>query len=189
MEKQTNINTKQESQNEQLLWHYTTLEKLPLIIKDKFIDFGVTVRKKETRALWLSKNQHWEPSASKLLLFGEANGLDSAEQMAMQHEMVGIARIGIQRDADVITWGKFKHKCNWPKAELAALEQISSNHSDWYAMLQRCPIKKWKSVQVWNGSAWDDFDFAVSEDPERIVLKPVIENGNLIMKMTERNDD
>ncbi len=145
-----------------IIWHYTTKEKLTAILSDGKLKVSEAEKRLKLRkpALWFSANQVWEPTATKMI----GDGLGNTRQLTIQeqHEMVGLARIGINYSSGYITWAKYRHESGLNHSTLDSMEKVGiekgGNPADWFATFKNVPEEKWVSVQVWNGTDWAEVE-------------------------------
>ena len=134
-------------------YHYTTYEKLELILKDGEIKQAKAyISENENPFAWVSTHPHFEPTALKAYKpkNGEVRILTFQEQL----EMAGCVRIEIKPTFKLHNWTEIQKLSNTPKLINKALESTGiergANPNDWYGSLVPIPITEWVGVEVYS---------------------------------------
>lgn len=113
-------------------YHYTTLKGLIGILETGEIKLAIEsiTHKKEKPVVWISTNDFWEPTATKVVrsLKGRIIKLTFEEQ-ALNY---GCARIQVMPDK-LMTWGKLKHVARMYLTNAFLMEQVQgAEPKNWY---------------------------------------------------------
>ena len=145
----------------EIIWHYTSGEHFKKIVQEKRLKVSESDRRMGIKpAIWFSKNEFWEPTASKSIL---KKGRIVQLSMKEQHELLGLVRIGVEFPNELISWAKFKYvgKINSHLhylMELAGIQQ-GANPSDWYCAFRNVPSCEWVKVEKYDGNKWMPVNF------------------------------
>ena len=137
-------------------FHYTAGVYLPMIIKDRFIKLATAgVDTGEMPAVWLSTNEVWEHTASKM---ASVNGLPVQLTKQQQYERFGLARIEVLKLAGLISWEEFGIKSGVSKLNYDFMENLGrmkgAEPEEWWAYFQLIPSDTWLRIEIWNGTEW-----------------------------------
>lgn len=141
-------------------FHYTVETKLEEIIKSEKIKLATASvhGKKEKAVAWVSSNEHWEPTATKMIFnnFGKPIKLTFEEQL----EKFGCARIEIE-PRGIYTWAKLKHTANMDKNMTYRMEQTGIEQggrpSDWFGSLYPITINRWIRAETYINGKWVEY--------------------------------
>jgi hypothetical protein len=132
-------------------WHYTTVEKLKLILNDQCIRVAtVGVPEYEKPSAWFSVREDWEPTATKAIR------VEGVIRTATLDEMIeragGLARIGVADAVAKVGWCEFR-KCSGIKSgdakRLEAVALTAGALSDhWFVSFENIPADKWLAIEV-----------------------------------------
>lgn len=153
-------------QNE-YLYHYTSIVRLIQIINDNKLKVSNKEYSKSDSALWFSKNQEWEPTATKITMNEQGQIVKMTKDE--QHELIGLARIGIVKSPLLNTWAKYRHISKLPFEFLDMMEEVGIKQgakvSDWFCFLNDLSLSNCEVIQIWDGRNWIAFDL---EDEKQI---------------------
>lgn len=140
-----------------IIWHYTSCVHLEGIIKEQKLKISEADRRFGFKpAVWFSKNQIWEPTASKMVATegGQVVTLSPSEQL----KTIGMVRIGIEHTNELVSWAKYKYVGKIPLPFYESMEQagkeIGGSPSDWYCLFRNVESSKWITVEQYDGSDW-----------------------------------
>ena len=148
-----------------LIWHYTSVNHLKNILLSATLETSRFEKKFGLKkpSLWFSLNQEWEPTATKDVVNGLGKRISLTKEK--QHELMGLARIGILKTSSLITWAKYKHVCGLALSVTNNMEEhginLGSDPKDWFCSFVNVPKRLWMSVQKWDGTEWQDVEFDV----------------------------
>jgi hypothetical protein len=151
------------------LWHYTVMQHLPAILKDRKILLATAFVPPGVKAtVWFSTNPVWEQTARKGIV--GPNGKRRSGTKEETHRLGGgLVRIEVTPEAAPYTWRDYKRMSGekewvWRGLEEVAKEQYA-NPSEWRCSFEPVLIEKWISVEVWDWEEqrWEDFFQVVSE--------------------------
>ena len=139
----------------ELIWHYTSLVHLEMIEKDQCLKVSNAEREFGFNpALWFSKNDFWEPTATKM----KSNG--NCLTINQQLETIGMIRIGVEFTDNMISWKKYKHFSKMPVQMYDSMAEIGiekgGNPDDWFCLFSDLPSKYWKTIEEYDGKKWVD---------------------------------
>lgn len=144
---------------ENIIYHYTTSNASFKIFASGYLKVSEWEKKNKVKpaALWLSLNQQWENSATKMVL--KPNGETTHMSFEEQHSKFGCARFVLPFKKEYLcSWPKYKHVANNSMDIYEAMEKIGllwgANPKDWYASFNNIPIAEILGFEVWNGNNW-----------------------------------
>jgi hypothetical protein len=133
------------------VFHYTTVQKLELIVKDGVIKpTDSFIAENERPVVWLSLNPVYERTAFKAR-FDSVTGM---VQTLTFDEMVdvGFARIALNEADFPMGWKDFKALSGCPREAIMGLEKAAkvqhSNPSEWRISFDPIPSGKWAMVEI-----------------------------------------
>jgi hypothetical protein len=137
-------------------YHYTVETRLDEIIESGEIKLATksVYNKKEKSVAWVSSNEHWENTATKIA------GTEFGPRALTFEEQVsefGCARIKV-KNIGLMTWAKLKHKASMNLDIALLLEKVGiekgAQPSEWFGSL--FPIKKshWIKAEVYRDGKW-----------------------------------
>ena len=149
------------------LFHYTSAERLPIILKSGIIKVASAgVPKNEKPAVWLTSRTDYEPTALKTQLMGG----DAEFKLKKMIEMYGLARIKVKRTEDVITWDRFQVSSGIKPEESVRLAKIGiqagANPEKWFACYLPISREDWLSIEIFDDGQWLKIR---NKDIERII--------------------
>lgn len=140
-----------------IIWHYTSCIHLEGIINAQKLKVSEADRRFGFKpAVWFSKNQMWEPTASKMATTEEGKivTLSPSEQL----KTIGMVRIGIEHTNELVSWAKYKHVGKIPLPFYERLEEVGKQKggkpADWYCLFRNVESYKWVTVEQYVGSEW-----------------------------------
>jgi hypothetical protein len=140
------------------LWHYTTGQKLGLVLAGgRLQPAAADVPKAGRPVVWFSTNQEWEPTAN--LLWQGPDG--AVERLTRDQTYVlggGLARIGVRPEVAPHDWNAYK-QLSGIAAKLAkqmydGAIKIHARPGQWYASFDPVPRSAWLAVQILEGNIW-----------------------------------
>ncbi len=141
-----------------LLWHYTIGQNYRLILADKAIKPSAAYTgTKNWPAIWFSRNQVWESSATKGL--DQPDGTWKPLTLEELREVGGgLYRIGVAKETAPLTWDDFV-RISGIAAQIAAdlkrsAKERGATHKDWFASLVPVHSLQWLAVEVWENNQW-----------------------------------
>ena len=138
-------------------YHYTHFQALTDITESGYIRLATasTYAKKEKAVAWVSSNEHWENTATKMV--GTATGETKKLTFDEQVSNFGCARIEV-KGAGLQTWGKLKHTAKMDIRMAVSLEKTGKEQgadpNEWFGSLKPIMRKDWLSIEVFNDGAW-----------------------------------
>jgi hypothetical protein len=139
-------------------WHYTTGNRLPLILESAVIRPATTgVPAGEHPAAWFSTNRVWEETAIKPYLdYAGHLRLGTRETTALYNG--GLVRIEVAPETAPHDWTAFKKLSGITSKAARSLEQAAAEAGasphQWYVSFAPVPREKWLSIERWDGEAW-----------------------------------
>lgn len=142
------------SQNEKkILWHYAPWAYLPKMVNDGSLQPSNAGAPTKRPLLWFSKNQSWEPTATKLL--SDSRGRLMQMSFVRQSQLFGCIRFGIAANDDrLLDWEaacstrdlSAKHKTSLE----AAGKAVGGKPQDWFGSRAAIPLQE-LDLHVWVG--------------------------------------
>ena len=144
-----------------IAWHYTVADQFESILVDHAIipaTAGVDTSR-EKPAVWFSRRETWEPTATKGMLDRTTGHRRDATPEEM-HEF-GMVRIGV--DASGLTpWLVHRNKSGITARVASSLVTsavaVGSNPGDWFVSYEPVPRERWLRVERWDGAEWVDLE-------------------------------
>lgn len=143
------------------IWHYTVGWKLASILNTRTIfRASAGVVPPEKPVTWFSRNQIWEPTASKML----GIGLPKEVLMQANHDACsGLVRIGIrERHApyEIQDLRRIAHAdCLTVEGLIRTGIEMGANPEHWRFAPKNISSNIWTAVEVWDGKGgWLPFD-------------------------------
>jgi hypothetical protein len=144
-----------------LVYHYTTFECLEKIIESGFLKVSPWEKKNKIKrpALWLTKNPHWENTATKGYFNGSTREIKTLT-FEEQSSLLGCIKITLPFCNSYCNWGLFKRVSKQSVQlnnglEIAAKRQ-GSNPEEWYVSFKDIPTSKIIGIDYWDGNKWED---------------------------------
>lgn len=141
-------------------YHYTPQIRLKEIIQSGEIKLASksVYSKKEKPVAWVSTNDFWEKTATKMIM---ENGRPKLLTFQEQLEKLGCARIEVI-GTHLMTWAKLKHKANMDvfasqKFEEAGIKS-GANPSEWYGSLESIKKSNWIKAEIYTHGKWVLFE-------------------------------
>lgn len=146
------------------LYHYTTGEKLPLILEAGYLKPSAAGgHPRELPLLWLSRARDFEPTALKLLQLpgGRVRALSQVEQ----RDLVSNVRFRLKADSvHLLPWREACRVAGICRRERQALERIGkavgAKHSNWFAIPQPLPVALF-DIELETVHGWEALDEVV----------------------------
>ena len=139
-----------------MYYHYSALVTLPQIDASGYLrPSNAGGAADETPLLWFSKNQRWEPTATKLVMTSSGPvKLTLAEQL----EQFGCIRFGLPfDDPRMMDWRKACKVASISTAERKSLETVGKQDgalpSDWFAVKEIIYLNE-VSFEVYHQNKW-----------------------------------
>ncbi|MDO8862307.1 hypothetical protein Q6D67_11395 [Haliea sp. E1-2-M8] len=142
-------------------YHYTTGEKLPLILEAGYLKPSAAGGSPgEQPLLWLSRARDYEPTALKLLQLpgGRARLLSQVEQ----REVVGNVRFRLKADTvDLLPWRDACRAAGICRRERQHMERAGkaegAKHTNWFAVAKTMPVTMF-DIEVETVHGWEAMD-------------------------------
>lgn len=140
-----------------LVWHYAPWSYLHRIVKSGALLGSNAGAPEEKPMLWFSANQHWEPTATKLMKNGSGGILQLTFAQQVKH--AGCIRFGLAaEDPRLFNWKEACVIAGTKREMRRALEMAGkrqgANPAHWYATPAAVPLSE-LVFQVWDGK-WQD---------------------------------
>lgn len=138
----------------QLLWHYTTGWHIPMILRDGKIkpENPTPLSLNDLPVTWFSRNQIWEPTASKVMFFRKLE--PTILRKATAEACCGLIRIGVDpcvAPFRVKQLTKIARRSRRAVKDLArAGIRFGASPRDWRFTPCHVPSEHWKAIQMWN---------------------------------------
>ncbi len=138
-------------------YHYTPECRLPEILKSKNILLIKThIQGKEKPCAWVSTNQVWENTATKMAYSPSDNQLIQLD-FEQQLEKFGCARIQV-KPTNLLSWEKLKNTGQIDSVVANGYEQagkkMGGNPNQWYGSLAPIHINDWIKIEVYRNGEW-----------------------------------
>ncbi|PTT22850.1 hypothetical protein DBR28_19420 [Chryseobacterium sp. HMWF028] len=141
-------------------YHYTPEFKLQTIIDSGEIKLATKSvgHKKEKPVAWVSSNEFWEHTATKMAFIdGNIKQLTFEEQL----RDIGCARIEVC-STGIMSWAKLIHKAKMNPFIASIMEekgiQMGGKPSEWYGSLNAIKKKNWSRAEVFRNGEWVLFE-------------------------------
>lgn len=148
-----------------LSWHYTIGWYYPLILKDQEIKCIPTngAPKSERPVVWLSMDQHYEPTAAKAAGTSGGRVLLLSMQETAQH-FGGLYRIGVDPNSfELHDFVAFRRLSGISRTDAQELIRVGREEgaivANWRVSFVPIRSKSWRKVQRWNDIDWIDVGF------------------------------
>ena len=148
------------NQKPNMIWHYTTGQKFPLIKAEGVILTSKYISRKEREAVWFSSNPLWEKTAAKALfnsLTGERRLLRTMEEH-VEH-CGGLFRIGVAPETAPHDWNAFRRLSGILPKYANELRNIGYERgariSEWFVSFEPVPQTEWLTIEKWEHDAWN----------------------------------
>lgn len=143
------------------IFHYTNKIALNSIMREGVIRLAVeSAVGKERPVVWLSDDPFWEETANKMVM--DSNGNAHFGDRNTTQRVAGLARIEVERDPTIQRWNHFKRNGWFSDARKRGLEQaalqMKANPYQWFVSTETILKSKWKSIQIFNGSVWEELE-------------------------------
>lgn len=145
--------------NKTKYYHYTPETRIPEILKsEKIIPATLYLYKNEKPCTWVSSNQVWEKSCSKMAktVDGRLIQLNFKKQL----EKFGCARIEL-KPTNLYHWPKLKHLIRIESKKAQQLEDIGiergANPLEWYGSLFPIGIDQWIKIEIYKNGKWIEY--------------------------------
>ena len=134
-----------------LKWHYTTGEKLRLILECGYLAAATKgIDPGERPAVWFTTGADWEPTATKGMSL-DGGGTRPATMTEMILYAGGLVRIGVDDDLAPYDWRAWKKKSRVGRRTAAALEmaarEVGSCVRDWWVSFEPVPMSDWSALE------------------------------------------
>jgi hypothetical protein len=155
------VNPARRNINTGTVWHYTVGDNFHKIIKTGVIvQSGLGQLKRLKPVVWFSKNQFWEPTASKK--HPQNPELDLATWQENAKFYNGVYRIGADLSkTPMLPWSIAPQIILFTAKGTRNLEDsgraVGANPNDWFACLNAVRRDEWTAIQVLEDGAWKDF--------------------------------
>lgn len=142
-------------------YHYTPEDRLEEILDSEVIKLAKasTFNKKEKPVAWVSTNQFWEPTATKM--WADSNGNYSPMTFEEQLSEFGCARIEVE-PVGLYTWAKLIHIARMNERFAYEMEKVGIEKGgrprDWYGSLTPISINRWIRAEVLRGDKWEEYE-------------------------------
>lgn len=136
-----------------IIWHYTLPLHLEKILKDQILKVSEAEKKFGIRpAIWFSKNQIWEPTASKMLSSGKWMSMEE------QSKKFGLVRIGIEFNKNLISWGRYRYDAKINLSLYKTMQELGiekgAKPTDWYCSFKNIASSEWVEIQEYISGNW-----------------------------------
>ena len=138
-------------------WHYTTGNKLhPIAMSSELRPTAVGAAPHERPILWFSKNQVWEPTATKHFIVKGQQVRPTVKQL---HEALGLYRFGVpEESAWLKEWTDISVLAGTPREEIEAMRRVGmrwgANPDDWLGCFRSVDLHE-PVFEAWNGLSWE----------------------------------
>jgi hypothetical protein len=141
-------------------FHYTVETRLEDIINSEKIKLATAsvYAKKEKAVAWVSSNENWEPTATKMVAdnFGNPKKLTFEEQV----EHFGCARIEVEAKG-LAKWSKLRHAAKMDSKMANTMENTGIKQggrpSEWFGSLYPITINRWIRAEVYKDGEWVEY--------------------------------
>jgi len=138
-------------------YHYTIESRIDEIIESGEIRLASksTYAKKEKPVAWVSSNEHWENTATKMIMtYSGTKELTFEEQL----ELHGCGRIEV-KNSGLMTWAKLKHKANMDFHMAGLMENAGirkgGKPSEWFGSLLPIKMNDWIKAELYKNGKWE----------------------------------
>jgi len=145
--------------NKNIVWHYSAVVKLPLIVVSGVLKGSNTGAESELPMLWFSANQQWENTATKMI--ETKSGSIVRLTFNQQAERFGCIRFGLAScDSRLLNWRDACKAAGTPREMRKAMEKSGKKSGgdpmQWFATASIIPLSE-LHFQVWMGKeGWCD---------------------------------
>lgn len=143
-----------------MIWHYTTGQKLPSIKADGVILTSEFICRKEREAVWFSSNPLWEKSAAKGW-YDPLTGREGMFQTMEEHveHCGGLFRIGVAPETAPHDWNAFRRLSGILPKYANGLRSLGyewgARISEWFVSFEPVPQTEWLTIEKWEHDAWN----------------------------------
>ena len=141
------------------IYHYTTEQAMRDILNDGKLKVSEWEKRNNVKpaALWLSTNNIWENTATKMVQ--KPNGRILQLSKEEQSEQFGLIRFVLNFDKEKLcSWGKYRYKSNTNQQTYFNMEKVGisqgSNPKEWYASFKDIPLQDVIRIEKWDGVQW-----------------------------------
>lgn len=136
-----------------LLWHYTTVQKLGLIVQSGAIQPSAPPRERDEKpVVWFSSQPDWDPTVNPVVA---ADG-GWTRRYATLDEIIlitgGLARIGVAAEVAPHDWRAYKRLSGVsPRRAKAMYDRavaLGSRPSSWFVTFATVPREQWQAIEV-----------------------------------------
>jgi hypothetical protein len=156
------------------LFHYTAAPQVESILRDRFIKLATDLVPQEERAAaWLSLAQHWEGTASKMVISSDGTIIRTTRVSEMAKYMVP-TRIEVDpTQLSLVTWREHKRTSGINAREARCLERSAKKTFASDPYLYRCcyepiPSSAFIRIEYWEDWKWYPWP------PAEAVVAPVL---------------
>ena len=149
------------------VFHYAPWAKLPAIVASRCLMPSNAGAPGELPLLWFSANQHWEPTATKMLLLSDG----TRRSMSFQEQKIqfGCVRFGLSaHDTRLMNWKASCVVASIGRDERRALERSGKKRgadpAHWFAVVDPLPVSE-LILEVFGDEAWH---FADAEEMAQV---------------------
>jgi hypothetical protein len=145
--------------NKTKYYHYTTENRIQDILESgKITQATLRLNKKEKPCTWISSNQIWEKTATKMAKNDE--GLLIQLTFEQQLACFGCARIEVKPN-NLYNWPKLKHIVRIDKVNAKFLEdegiKRGANPSEWHGSLFPIEMDQWIRIEIFEDGKWIEY--------------------------------
>lgn len=140
------------------IWHYTTGEKIGLILKEGMIRQSPNVGGSERPAVWFSSNPVWEVTSRKGRFDPISGGI---KQLEMEEHLIycgGLFRIAIAADTAPHDWHDFRQMSGILPRDANLLRSVAikwgGRPGEWFVSFDPVYQSDWLGVESWRDGQW-----------------------------------
>jgi hypothetical protein len=140
-----------------VIWHYTTVQKLGLILnRGALLPFAPPRERHEKPAVWFSGKADWDLTANPVVT------TTAGRRYATLDETIviggGLARIGVAPEVAPHDWKDYKKLSSVsPRRAKAMYDRavsLGSRPAGWHVTFEKVPRKRWLAVEIWDNGPW-----------------------------------
>lgn len=148
----------------EVIYHYTSGNKMEAILDSGKLIVSPWERSQKIKnpALWLSRNERWEPTAAKGYISPEGEHMLMTMEQHIEYAG-GLFRFVLPfHKQELCSWAKYKHVTNQPHYVLDAMEREGvrrgARPGDWFASFKDIPLERVLELHTWTEGVWRPID-------------------------------
>ena len=140
-----------------VIWHYTTVQKLGLIVSSGTLTPIAPPRERDEKpVVWFSGQADWDLTANPVVTTSGGRRHATLDETIVVGG--GLARIGVTPEVAPHDWKGYK-KLSGVRPRRAKLMydravSIGSRPAGWHVAFEAIPRTQWQTVEIWDNGQW-----------------------------------